>query len=78
MNFGEGREVDHHTPYGDELRQRAEVHFDTGNDSAIFCIAHGASRCPLDHHIFSQDIIFLYILYLMKDQMNLLKHIYTN
>ena len=27
-------EVDHHTPYGDELRQRGEIRFDTESDNA--------------------------------------------
>ena len=40
MNFG-GRKVDHHIMYGDELRQRGEIRFDTesanaGDDTSLF------------------------------------------
>ena len=61
MNFGEGREVDHHTPYGDQLRQKAEVHFGTESGNADACTAHGEAVAPSDHHRYSQDIKCQYI-----------------
>ena len=66
MNFGAGREVDHHTPYGDQPRQKAEVHFGTGSGNGDACTIHGEEVVPSDHHRYSPDIECQYIHFRQK------------
>ena len=78
MNFGVGQEVDHHTPYGDQLRRKDGAHFDTGNGIAV-CDTFPASKCdPSGHRIYFLDKVHQYTRCLMTTTNNFLKPPYID